>query len=341
MHLLIFPPLFIAFYQESQPKPGVRFFEYDLLTLNLLNTEKFSLGDIEEGELIKIQVLLRNRTNQKLSFGDKLQTGKGFKIVEPVLIAEGDTGLLRGELQVNSEFVNAKGEFEVGIGVTKESTIFLKFEGDISGIARFEQEKTYKRINRTEMGYPEIRFRMPIALSKDQDLSKVKFDTDPQFAFARFNIVSDREKAYAEFSFPPRMLENRRYQGRIYVSNSQGTIKRSTNLIIERVDDIRILPDLVVFKRSADGSEYVGEAILHCSNVTCDVTDLRLDLYFPGNAKLSHKLEKLRKDTARIYFTITPQKKESFDLKNNEFEIVASDGLKDFDTTFKVFFPSE
>ena len=55
--------------------------------------------------------------------------------------------------------------------------------------------------------------------------------------------------------------------------------------------------------------------------------------------KLNHRLEKLRKDTARIYFTITPEIKESFDLRNDEFEVVATDGLKEFDTTFKVFFP--
>ena len=339
MYLLIFPLLFIVFYQESQPKPDVRLYEYDLLTLNLLNTERFSLGDVEEGELIEIQVLVRNRTNQKLSIGKDLRTGKGFKIVEPILIPEGDTGLLRGELQVNSEFVNDKGEFEVGIGVTKECTIFLKFEGNISGVARFEQEKVFKRISRKEMSHQEIRFRLPLELSEDQDLSRIRFDADPQFAFAKFNIVRDGDKTCVEVSFPPRMLEKKMYQGNLYVSNAQGAIKRSTKLLVERVDDIQVLPHVVVFKRSVDGSEYIGEAILHCGNVACDVTDLRLDLCLPAKAKLNHRLEKLRKDTARIYFTITPEIKESFDLRNDEFEVVATDGLKEFDTTFKVFFP--
>jgi hypothetical protein len=249
MHLLIFPLLFIVFYQESQPKPDVRLYEYDLLTLNLLNTERFSLGDVEEGELIEIQVLVRNRTNQKLSIGKDLRTGKGFKIVEPILIPEGDTGLLRGELEVNSGFVNANGEFEVGIRVTKESTIFLKFDGNISGVARFEKENTLKRINRTEMGYPEIRFRLPVTLSQDQNLSNIKFNSDPQFAFVKFKLLSEGGRAHVELSIPPRMLENRKYKGKLYVSNAKGAITRSTNLFIERVDDIQLLPTVVVLKR--------------------------------------------------------------------------------------------
>jgi hypothetical protein len=337
MHLLIFPLLFISFYQESQPKPSVRFFECDLLTLNLLNTEKFSLGDVEEGELIKIQVLIRNRTKQKLSFGDKLQTGKVFRIVEPVFIEEGDTGLLRGELQVNSEFVNANGEFEVGIRVTKESTIFLKFHGDISGVARFEQENIVKRINRIDMGHPEIRFRLPVTLSKDQNMNDVKFSADSQFAFVKFKLVSESDRAYVELSLPSRMLENRKYKGRLYVSNVKGTVRRSTNLFIERVDDIQLLPKVVVFKRAKDSLAFTGEAILRITDFACDITEVRLDFNREEEFTIDHRLERLTSDTARIYLSITPKAERTMEMSKIDFEIVATDGLKEADTVFKVF----
>lgn len=103
----------------------------------------------------------------------------------------------------------------------------------------FEQEKVSKRIGRKEMSHQEIRFRLPLELSEDQDLSKIRFHADPQFAFAKFNIVRDGAKTCVEVSFPPRMLEKKMYQGNLYVSNAQGAIKRSTKLLVERVDDIQ------------------------------------------------------------------------------------------------------
>jgi len=337
MHLLILLFLLIVSYQESQPKPNVRFYKCELLTLNLLNSEKFSLGDVEEGELIKIQVLIRNRTNQKLSFENKSLTGKGFKIVDSVSIAEGDTGLLRGELEVNSGFVNANGEFGVGFRVTKESTIFLKFEGNISGVARFEKENTLKRINRTEMGYPEIRFRLPVTLSQDQNLSNIKFSSDPQFAFAKFKLLSEGGRAHVELSFPPRMLENQKYKGKLYVSNAKGAITRSTNLFIERVDDIQLLPSVVVLRSSKELPAYTGEAILRITDFACDISVVRLDLSCGKEFKIDHRMERLTPDTARIYLAITPKAARTMEMSKIDFEIVATDGLMEADTVFRVF----
>jgi hypothetical protein len=309
-----------------------RFFILDIFSQDQIVMEKIDLGDVADGEKVRFALLIRNHRHSAMELKDIDIGMREFEIDNPITIQAGDSGLLLGSLKVDCSKNGTKERRQLSFKTAKEGTLILSFSCNLKGVAIFKDKVASFSLKQSELTRPEVSIRIPLVISRDQEISRIKLSTDEGLGFIKLKPTQVGDEVFAVASFNPGFLEDKNIRGSFFIENAGRSTKSSIRISLRKVDDLLVLPDRIVFRWDVDGVRLVGEGIIRCENAVCEIDELRVDCSFSGKSKVECSVAKMDSKTARCYFSILPENDELVQLKSGRIVMLATDGVTEMDT---------
>ena len=266
--LAVMQTLVAAVFETSADdrKPAVHYFSFSLLHSDQpVFGERFSIGDVDLGQDVHVQMHLKNRSQNEIKISVSPSVDKAIRLLgtyKPVM--PGEAVLVEAMIQVPTVASSPDQLFFLPLAMRDGVEFRASFKARIRSIVTFKDSifvHTVSNLDGVPVSNPKAaeKFEIPLIMSDVADLERVELEADSGLSKIRFSRHLATGKILGEVSTSD--LELKGCIGKLRLK-LDGRIKSEATIKIVRKSDFQIFPETLFLKYDSKSKEYTGQMII-------------------------------------------------------------------------------